>query len=109
MQTMKRVDIPASYTVRKKLADSILDQNVRLHQRLIDILARLTTQLEEEMGERFRSLNQMFQEVETATANLKPHMKDLKNGFTELDTFFREQIVQRVQVYFSQVTLDSNY
>ncbi|EHK48298.1 hypothetical protein TRIATDRAFT_316381 [Trichoderma atroviride IMI 206040] len=72
-------------------------QNVRLHQRLVDILARLTTQLEEEMGERFRSLNQMFQEVETATANLKPQMNDLKNGFTELDTFFREQIVQRVQ------------
>ncbi|PTB42817.1 uncharacterized protein TrAFT101_001400 [Trichoderma asperellum] len=78
-------------------ADNAKDQNVRLHQRLVDILARLTTQLEEEMGQRFRSLNQMFQEVETATANLKPQMSDLKNGFTELDTFFREQIVQRVQ------------
>lgn len=109
MQTMKRVDIQASCWGRKKLANPILDQNVRVHQRLVDILARLTTQLEEEMGERFRSLNQMFQEVETATANLKPQMNDLKNGFTELDTFFREQIVQRVQVYFSQAVQDSGH
>jgi hypothetical protein len=85
--------------MKKKLANPILDQNVRLHQRLVDILARLTTRLEEEMEERFRSLNQMFQEVETATASLKPQMNDLRNGFTELDKFFREEIVRRVQVY----------
>lgn len=102
---MRRVDLLASYLVGRTFANSDLDQNVRLHQRLVDILARLTTQLEEEMGQRFRSLNQMFQEVETATANLKPQMSDLKNGFTELDTFFREQIVQRVQVCFSQTII----
>lgn len=106
---MKRVDIRTSREIRKKLANPALDQNVRLHQRLVDILARLTTQLEEEMGERFRSLNQMFQEVETATANLKPQMNDLKNGFNDLDTFFREQIVQRVQVYFSHATINSSH
>ncbi|KAM0251278.1 hypothetical protein ACHAQJ_008269 [Trichoderma viride] len=78
-------------------ADNEKDQNIRLHQRLTNILAKLTTQLEEDMEVRLRSLNQMFQEVETTTANLKPQMNDLKNGFNELDALLREHIVQGVQ------------
>jgi hypothetical protein len=52
----------------------------------------------------------MFQEVETATANLKPQMNDLRNGFTELDALFREHIFQSVQVCLPQAAaMNSNH
>ncbi|KAL7790440.1 hypothetical protein V8C37DRAFT_179911 [Trichoderma ceciliae] len=78
-------------------ADNEKDQNIRLHQRLTGILAKLTTHLEEEMEARLRSLNQMFREAESSVENLKPGINDLKNDFTELDALFRDHFVQSVQ------------
>ncbi|KAL7946537.1 hypothetical protein V8C42DRAFT_320954 [Trichoderma barbatum] len=78
-------------------ADNEKDQNIRLHQRLTSILAKLTTQLEEEMEARFRSMNRMFQEAGVTVENLKPRMEDLKSSITEIDALFRDHIVQNVQ------------
>ncbi|PTB76682.1 hypothetical protein M440DRAFT_1438458 [Trichoderma longibrachiatum ATCC 18648] len=78
-------------------ADNEKDQNIRVHQRLTSILAKLTTQLEEEMEERLRSMNHMFQEAGATMESLKPRMKDLQDGITQLDALFKDQIVQNVQ------------
>ncbi|KAL7816217.1 hypothetical protein V8C26DRAFT_97895 [Trichoderma gracile] len=78
-------------------ADNEKDQNIRVHQRLTSILAKLTTQLEEEMEERLRSMNQMFQEAGATMESLKPRMKDLQDGIIQLDALFKNQIVQNVK------------
>ncbi|KAL7782475.1 hypothetical protein V8C43DRAFT_197785 [Trichoderma afarasin] len=78
-------------------ADNEKDQNIRLHQRLTGILAKLTTQLEEEMEARFRSMNKMFEEAGATVENLKPRVNHLKNSITEVDALFRDHIVQNVQ------------
>ncbi|KAL7913259.1 hypothetical protein GGI35DRAFT_491432 [Trichoderma velutinum] len=78
-------------------ADNEKDQNIRLHQRLTSILAKLMTQLEEEMEARFRSMNRMFEEAGATVENLKPRMNHLKNSITEIDALFRDHILQNVQ------------
>lgn len=96
-------------------ANSALDQNIRVHQRLASILARLTTQLEEEMEERLRSMNHMFREAGATMDSLKPRMKDLQDAITQLDALFKDQIVQNVQVKYlatgtaSKLAADNTY
>ncbi|TFB01298.1 hypothetical protein CCMA1212_006633 [Trichoderma ghanense] len=85
-------------------ADNEKDQNIRVHQRLASILARLTTQLEEEMEERLRSMNHMFREAGATMDSLKPRMKDLQDAITQLDALFKDQIVQNVQQSADLVT-----
>ncbi|KAL7932693.1 hypothetical protein V8C35DRAFT_306454 [Trichoderma chlorosporum] len=85
-------------------ADNEKDQNIRLHQRLTSILAKLTTQLEEEMEARLRSMNRMFEEAGTSMKHLKPRVKHLKNSIIEVDALFRNHIVQNVQQSASLVT-----
>ncbi|EHK24957.1 uncharacterized protein TRIVIDRAFT_31498 [Trichoderma virens Gv29-8] len=78
-------------------ADNEKDENIRLHQRLTTILAKLTSQLEEEMEARFRSMNRMFEEAGATVENLKPRMNHLKSSITEVDALFKDHIVQNVQ------------
>lgn len=43
-------------------------------------------------------MNHMFQEAGATMESLKPRMKDLQDGITQLDALFKDQIVQNVQV-----------
>ncbi|PNP51555.1 hypothetical protein THARTR1_07811 [Trichoderma harzianum] len=85
-------------------ADNEKDQNIRLHQRLTSILAKLTTQLEEEMETRLRSMNKMFEEAGATVESLKPRMNHLKNSITEIDALFRDHIVENIQQSADLVT-----
>ncbi|KAL6866642.1 hypothetical protein J3F83DRAFT_116580 [Trichoderma novae-zelandiae] len=77
--------------------DNKKDQNIRVHQRLTSILAKMSIQLEEEMEARLRSMNHMFQEAGATMESMKPRIKNLQDGIIQLDALFKDQIVQNAQ------------
>ncbi|KAK5987815.1 hypothetical protein PT974_11949 [Cladobotryum mycophilum] len=85
-------------------ADNEKDQNIRLHQRITNILSRLTTQLEKEMDGHFQSLNRMFRDASMAAENLKPQLYHISDGLAEIESILRTFLIPNAQQSADSIT-----
>lgn len=63
-----------------------------MYQRVTKILEKLTTQIEDELEERLRSLNQVFHETAGSVDTFATQVNEIKTGLSMVDEVIQGQL-----------------
>ncbi|KAH8722129.1 hypothetical protein BGZ61DRAFT_572420 [Ilyonectria robusta] len=73
-------------------ADNEKTQSIHVYQRVTKILEKLTTQIEDELEERLRSLNRAFHETAGSVDTFATQVNEIKTGLSMVDEVIQGQL-----------------
>ena len=76
----------------------IVDHNLRVYQRVTEILSNLTDRIEEEMAARSEALEHVFRNAADNIGSLEPKINHLRDKLGDLDSFMVENLHNAAKV-----------
>lgn len=76
----------------------MVDHNIRVYQRVTEILSKLTDRVEEELATRAEALDRIFLETNDNLGSLEPKIDQLRGKLGDLDLFMTQHLHQTAEV-----------